>query len=377
MENEFVKVFDIADSGFKSIGFGSFGFIFIALGIVYFFSPKILKKLNLYKTEKEPIFKKISRYFFLGFAILWTSLSFYSTYGEYRLLQSSDCKMVEGPVENFDPMPEAGHKNESFSVRGVPFSYSDYVVTSGYNNSASHGGAIQKHSVVRICYVALTNGNAITQLYVKGYQGPILDYSGSLWLFSSINKSKKEKIKNTEIFKEQKMFNNNSIFGQIINFIALILIIDIVLYALFVVPYFRYYFKVKELNSKDIPISSSVLDQEKHNLENMTIKYDGQNTIWARPYGLEILHTAGFALKMTLSADRTKVIKSEIRMSSLMIILLLVFAFLAPQFLSRGMPHSNEETKVLMFFPYIALPLVLISFWIQKRRFEKILEQFF
>jgi hypothetical protein len=31
---------------------------------------------------------------------------------------------VEGPVSHFDPMPKAGHKQESFRVNGVPFTFS-------------------------------------------------------------------------------------------------------------------------------------------------------------------------------------------------------------------------------------------------------------
>ncbi len=40
-------------------------------------------------------------------------------------------EVVEGLVENFDPMPSSGHKMESFSVNGVRFEYSDFVVTPG------------------------------------------------------------------------------------------------------------------------------------------------------------------------------------------------------------------------------------------------------
>ncbi|GAC1417844.1 MAG: hypothetical protein NVSMB69_18760 [Novosphingobium sp.] len=41
---------------------------------------------------------------------------------------------------------------EHFDVAGVTFSYSDYVITAGFNNSASHGGPIREALPVRICH---------------------------------------------------------------------------------------------------------------------------------------------------------------------------------------------------------------------------------
>jgi hypothetical protein len=50
-------------------------------------------------------------------------------------------------------MPKEGHVNEKFTVDGVEFAFSDYVITGGYNNTRSHGGSIIKGVKVRICYV--------------------------------------------------------------------------------------------------------------------------------------------------------------------------------------------------------------------------------
>jgi uncharacterized membrane protein len=36
--------------------------------------------------------------------------------------------VVEGTVADFHPMPYSGHQMETFSVKGVQFSYSDYVM---------------------------------------------------------------------------------------------------------------------------------------------------------------------------------------------------------------------------------------------------------
>ena len=41
---------------------------------------------------------------------------------------------------------------EQFDIAGVSFSYSDYVITAGFNNSASHGGPIREGLPVRVCH---------------------------------------------------------------------------------------------------------------------------------------------------------------------------------------------------------------------------------
>ncbi len=47
-----------------------------------------------------------------------------------HILQQGAYHSVEGPVTQFDPMPLAGHKRESFVIKGIKFSYSDFVMTS-------------------------------------------------------------------------------------------------------------------------------------------------------------------------------------------------------------------------------------------------------
>jgi hypothetical protein len=59
-------------------------------------------------------------------------------------------------------MPYAGHANEHFTVCGVPFSYSDYVVTEGFNRTSSHGGPMREGLWVRITYV----GDIIARLEI-------------------------------------------------------------------------------------------------------------------------------------------------------------------------------------------------------------------
>ncbi len=51
-------------------------------------------------------------------------------------------------------------KSERFTVCGAAFSYSDYAVTAGFNNTSSHGGPIREGIWVRIAHL----GNSIARV---------------------------------------------------------------------------------------------------------------------------------------------------------------------------------------------------------------------
>ena len=82
--------------------------------------------------------------------------------------EQGDYEIVEGYVENFDPMPYSGHKHESFEINGIKFEYSDYSVQFGYNNTKSHGGVITGNGQhLKIGYVEYSNsyyGNIIVYI---------------------------------------------------------------------------------------------------------------------------------------------------------------------------------------------------------------------
>jgi hypothetical protein len=165
--DHFVKVFDVLDSGFKDWYFSAFGLIFVLIGVGVALSP-----------ERRGFF----RYGMLGFAILWTTASFLATFAAHlrhkELAQENFCSVVEGPIEHFIPMPSGGHAQESFSVSGVPFNYSDFMSTDAFNNAASYGGPIKSDSYVRICYDP--SENAILRLEIRDFKGKLKDY-GSIF----------------------------------------------------------------------------------------------------------------------------------------------------------------------------------------------------
>jgi hypothetical protein len=60
--------------------------------------------------------------------------------------------VIEGAVENFHPMPHEGHQQESFTVNGVAFFYSDFDSSPCFRNASSRGGPIRPGLAVRIAY---------------------------------------------------------------------------------------------------------------------------------------------------------------------------------------------------------------------------------
>lgn len=84
----------------------------------------------------------------------------------YSALHNQKANVVEGFVQGFDPMPETGHKYETFYVDSVKFWFSDYVIGDvGYNNAKSKGGVIDDSLYVRIHYFFGTND--ILKLEIK------------------------------------------------------------------------------------------------------------------------------------------------------------------------------------------------------------------
>ena len=155
-------VFDIKYEGFWSLAFILPGVLFILISVIGIKNKDKLISRNFHVLGK-PATKKslnVSLGFVLMFSVFWTVLVGYGLATKlYSLLsryEQGKYDVVEGLVQNFEPMPYAGHKSESFTVKGVKFSYSNYSVTSGFNNATSHGGPISEGLQVRISYIRNT-----------------------------------------------------------------------------------------------------------------------------------------------------------------------------------------------------------------------------
>ncbi len=102
--------------------------------------------------------------FFYGVVEIAQFRMYNKTAGAYR---RGEHETVEGCVENFDPMPYHGKKNESFEINGVRFFYSDYSDSPGYHRAKSHGGVIKGNGQrlkIGYVYVNESYGNVIVYI---------------------------------------------------------------------------------------------------------------------------------------------------------------------------------------------------------------------
>ena len=158
--DNFTVVFDVTQQGYRHWTSPAFGLIFVAIGI------GLLIHRYYRPARKSAAFPRVFPYLYLGFALMWTTVAFAATFGDYTRLRdavrSGRCEMVEGAITSFVTMPYQGHAMEHFVVNGHYFEYSDFVVTAGFNNTQSHGGPLGEGRRVRICNV----GGEIARLEV-------------------------------------------------------------------------------------------------------------------------------------------------------------------------------------------------------------------
>jgi hypothetical protein len=156
--DQYRVAFDLSQKGFQW-WFPACGLVFVAIGGVVLWLRGTLNR-------PLPRSRKIAVYLVIGFGALWSGVTFLSTLKEYVALNTayrrSQFSVVEGRVTNFRPMPYEGHQDECFSVQSHTFCYSDFDVTAGFNNSASHGGPIHEGLPVRVSYI----GSKIVRLEV-------------------------------------------------------------------------------------------------------------------------------------------------------------------------------------------------------------------
>ena len=167
MSPKYRLVYDAATANYEA---GSLFGIGIALTIItaaFLFFPKLRSLLFLGQKFGTAYYG-----FMFIFAFLFTAISSSATYSTHSKISqaasTNSCKIVEGAVQDFVPMPDSGKPRESFKVQKLKFEYSDYVFNGGFNNSQSHGGPMAEGLSVRICYVASTKSrtNIIARLEI-------------------------------------------------------------------------------------------------------------------------------------------------------------------------------------------------------------------
>jgi len=95
---------------------------------------------------------------------LWTVSAVAFTLGDWWNVHFGRAYVVEGDVEEFQPMPADGRGSEHFVVDGFRFQYSDSVASAGFNQTSRDGGPIQAGLHVRIRFVELGSRPTITKL---------------------------------------------------------------------------------------------------------------------------------------------------------------------------------------------------------------------
>ncbi len=74
----------------------------------------------------------------------------------YNAYLHGECKIVEGYVENFHPMPETMHDRESFEVSDVFFAYGSSDSRLYYEKCMKDGGYIKQNGTkVKIWYISI------------------------------------------------------------------------------------------------------------------------------------------------------------------------------------------------------------------------------
>src|SRR5437868_6790128 len=75
------------------------------------------------------------------FALFWTSAVFLIQTGDKQharnAIKEKRLNVATGVISGFDPMPESGHKLESFYVDSAYFEYSDFQIIEGFHNTKS------------------------------------------------------------------------------------------------------------------------------------------------------------------------------------------------------------------------------------------------
>lgn len=162
---DYKLVFDLQSSEIRLVNYLFLlpgAVIFVAGAVSYFFRDYFT---NPFRARPMP---QRFPYFLLLFGALWIQLSALSLFTQYSALdhavKAGKVTVAEGRVVHFQPSAYPTQQMEHFCISDTEacFSYSDYVVTPGFNQTSANGGPIQAGLPVRVTY----KGNTILKLEV-------------------------------------------------------------------------------------------------------------------------------------------------------------------------------------------------------------------
>jgi hypothetical protein len=304
--DRFTKVFDVVDAGFRNWMIPSFGLVFVAVGLVLLTYPRLLRKLGIAYLGDRSKLRAIFPWLFFAFAVLWTMIAFSMVYFEYRhhlaLVREDRCQSLEGMVENFVPMPYSGHANETFTVKGVAFGYSDYTLTNAFNNTSSHGGPINSSSYVRICYDP--RNHAILRLEIRDFRGEFKDYS----------KTGLSNFLPRHDPAAEELARKLNVRWVVYLFVALGFLDLLVIQAMFL-PYLRTFIPMKSVAVRDGHLSSEVMGAKTFKLRNSVgVQDPGGKSIWIRARGYNFIRNPMMVAR--LAVDNGAIASYQLRFSS-------------------------------------------------------------
>lgn len=362
--DRFVKVFDIAEAGFVNLNFPAFGLIFVAVGCIVPFFPTILRTMGIPYLEMQSGFRKGFRFLFPAFAVLWIASSFFAIYPSYLQLKSmaeeNRCSVVEGRVENFIPMPAAGHAKESFSVSGISFRYSDFEITNGFNNTSSHGGPINAGSYVRICYAP--PNNVILRLEVRDDQVEPKDHSNSPFF-------------PVPTPKVQLRAGASDAASYLI---FVLFALDVLAIQFMLQPYLRTFLRIGTFGRQGAiskNLAADLATETSIKLRNAMIHQDSRDRlIWLRPRGFNLVQIPLTIARLNVSPDGKSILGYEIRLSSGFLVLLVLLLWLVYQAIST-MPRPGLPPPVLFaLLGFLAIVVCGANVRILRSRMKKLAE---
>jgi len=148
-------IFDVGET-YSFLWFPAVGVIFVVSATFFF----------IFRRYLSPRFLQFIPIVAVIFGVFWTLTSIVLTMLPHIRLASAlsagRCTVVEGEIHNFRPMPPSGHGDESFTVNGIAFVYSDFVMSPGFHQTSFRHGPIREGLHVRIHFL----GNDIARLEI-------------------------------------------------------------------------------------------------------------------------------------------------------------------------------------------------------------------
>ena len=142
-----------------------YGVCFVLIGVcIYIVAAALLKNTSIRRAII--IYATTVGGLMAASALLWSFGLFNQFRTEQQIakysLDSGQTLVATGVITNFRP-EDVNHKiDESFSVQGVNFSYSHFIVNGGFNASSPFGGPVRNGLPVRVFYL----GNYILKLQI-------------------------------------------------------------------------------------------------------------------------------------------------------------------------------------------------------------------